>query len=428
MYMRDGMIQGLKKMGHKKIIIISIVVALVVGILFFIGKNNGNKVDGIVKKEGYYFIDIEGNILNSEPFGPEEHIIPIPFNEDGIAYVYGYVDGNLKSWFMDKNGNVIGGKYFCGNHDYADYDENGINEMKVNMRNYVKFPIIAQAGEDIVVLDENLNQIGRLKDDFGAEDISFFSTDFGNGLAVISIKKDGEWFSGYINSDGDWVLNPQYDKAYPFSEDGIALIKEKGSDLVHFIKEDGSYAIEEGFYDATDFKDGYAMVQKEENGKAAFIDTEGKYITDFIYEFSLDYAGFPEGLARVRLDKDGEYGYINVQGEVVIDPIYTVADDFSCGLAWIGGNEYIDKNGKVVLSGDFWGKSSFSKDGYAIAESRNDTDSRYGIIDTRGEWVLEPQFGTKDSAGLLINEPVYANGYCIAYLEKGQSIKRTNAD
>ena len=35
-----------------------------------------------------------------------------------------------------------------------------------------------------------------------------------------------------------------------------------------FIKEDGSYAIEEGFYDATDFKDGYAILKK---GKKTFV-------------------------------------------------------------------------------------------------------------------------------------------------------------
>jgi len=418
-------IKGLNKMKHKKVIITAIITALAVaGITFTNRDPSENNVAEGINKDGYYYIDLDGNLLNSEPFDREADHPPTPFNEDGIAYVYKYIDGDFKSYFIDKNGNVIGDKYFCCREDYNDYNNSDNNELKVNIKNEVSFPILARDGEEIVILDKSLNQIGQLKDDYGAEKIIFVSTDFKNGLASISIEKDGECSDGYINTAGDWVIEPQYDVAYEFTDEGIALVKE--SDLFYFIKEDGSYAFEEGFYDATFFADGYAMVQKDENGKAAFINKEGEYITDFIYEFDYDYCGFPEGLAPVKLDEDGEYGYINTQGEMIIDPISTIADNFSCGLAWIGANEYIDKTGNVALDGDFWGVGSFSEDGYAVAESRGD-DNRYGIINTKGEWVVEPQFGTEDSGGLLINEPIYANGYCLAYLEKGQIIKKSTS-
>ena len=76
---------------------------------------------------------------------------------------------------------------------------------------------------------------------------------------------------------------------------------------------------------------------------------------------------------------------------------------------------------------------SFSKDGYAAVIM----DGKYGIIDTNGDWLFEPQFAIErpmkwedgfenmePSTGFDVSAPDFQNGYCMVCLEKGQRVKR----
>lgn len=74
------------------------------------------------------------------------------------------------------------------------------------------------------------------------------------------------------------------------------------------------------------------------------------------------------------------YGYIDKKGEQVIDFQYKYAGKFSNGLALVQNTDrtasYIDKNGKVVISGIYWGTEL--REGYiAYAEVAN---GPYGIM------------------------------------------------
>ena len=99
---------------------------------------------------------------------------------------------------------------------------------------------------------------------------------FHEGLAAVRVSE--KW--GFIDKNGNMVINPEYDKAELFSE-GLAAV---------------------------------AL-----NGKWGYIDRAGRWVVKPQYEFADD---FSEGFAGVV--GNGKYGFINKQGELVIPARFDV--------------------------------------------------------------------------------------------------------
>ena len=116
---------------------------------------------------------------------------------------------------------------------------------------------------------------------------------------------------GYINREGEMIIDFLYDQAYDFVE-GFAVVFNKGNP-----------------YD-----------------KYGFIDELGNITIPLKYEYA---ESFCEGLALVRLNR--KFGFINKKGEIVIDILYDYADSFNSGKARVKTRDYyyfIDKNGKKI--------------------------------------------------------------------------------
>ena len=101
----------------------------------------------------------------------------------------------------------------------------------------------------------------------------------GNGL-LHPVKEDGEW--GYIDQQGKYVIDPQYDHAYGFSE-GLA----------------------------------HASI----DGLWGYIDRTGEFVIEPQFNGTSTFSG---GLARVEIDD--EWGFINETVEIVIAPRYEYID------------------------------------------------------------------------------------------------------
>ncbi len=289
---------------------------------------------------------------------------------------------------------------------------------------------------------------------------------------------------GYLNTDGDWAIEPQFMYAGPFSE-GVATIamldQNKGGPIYSLINHTGRTI--------TTFRDGagrgwpfskgaaivgwsnqkYAVVGKNgdmvfetqfdqfqgnetthefifegligvrNDGKWGFIDSAGKWIIEAKYE-GVDH--FENRLCSVKID--GKWGVIDTTGKIIIEPKYDWYVRFSDGLAAVkidGKYGYIDKEGKVAIPADYISAMDFV-DGVAWVA----TEQGYGLIDTKGNWILNPTYkearqftqglaavqiddtnwGYVDKAGKLVIEgyrwttPFYEDGYAVVMTKDGK--------
>jgi hypothetical protein len=158
------------------------------------------------------------------------------------------------------------------------------------------------------------------------------------------------------------------------------------------------------------------------------------YVDDFgnvIISHKYDYASeFKDGLACV--EKDHNSAYINPKGEIVIGwfhPSMEVWGNFSEGLIYVGcwrngGSDYryYNRNGQIVISGDFHSASDF-KNGLALvsycgkyspADDYFDAEyvgKKWGLIDKSGKIVKELNYTYvgefHDGMAIICREKLY---------------------
>ncbi len=226
---------------------------------------------------------------------------------------------------------------------------------------------------------------------------------FSEGLAEFHHKtKNNGYKSGYIDNNGNVVIEPQFDEAYGFTE-GLAVVGYKYSNgyKYGFIDRKGQFVINPIFDDATSFSEGLACVKKSQS--VGYIDTTGRMVMElykvnqlwwplilwpgkglfknnrtFIYKpFDVltsnpayrDYRNycclikndgsiiakvsdchmFSEGLAAV--EQNDLWGYMDHDGNIIIDYQFSDAEDFNNGLARVtiaGKMAYINNEGTII--------------------------------------------------------------------------------
>ncbi|MBN1629289.1 MAG: WG repeat-containing protein [Thermoleophilia bacterium] len=180
-----------------------------------------------------------------------------------------------------------------------------------------------------------------------------FATTFREGLAAVAVYgKSGDYDSGYIDANGDWVIRfptarlsssgeippkaPLLNDDSGFAE-GLAVAQrwDSGSDsyLTGYLDKTGAWAIEPLFFEAYPFSEGRAVV-------GAYDEDDGEHV----------------------------YGYIDRSGDFAIEARYRSARDFSGGIAEVSWyardpdadppfslvykSAYLDSDGSVVWSSD----------------------------------------------------------------------------
>ncbi len=238
---------------------------------------------------------------------------------------------------------------------------------------------------------------------------------YSEDLAPVSV--NGKY--GFINTNGEVVINFQYDFAEAFS-DGLALVKKDGK--YGFIDKEGKSVIEPHFVSATAFSEGLAGVYLQKTDKyPLFINKKGEAIfylpnqvtksfikksisennifdssfknlinnssltSTFNAVVSFDRLAFSEDLVSVRVNN--QYGYMNKDGKIEIEPQFAYADAFSEGFAQVsikGNCAFINKSGQVVIHTpyDYYSCSCFSN---GLAKIQ--VAGQIGYIDKSGQFI-----------------------------------------
>lgn len=206
------------------------------------------------------------------------------------------------------------------------------------------------------------------------------------------VKSGEKW--GFINSDGEIKINPQFTDARVFA-DNRSAVKTK-DDKWGFIDTNGTYIINPMYKSVSDFNEGIAVVARP-NAKPEFIDTAGNVlcmINDALYAETVF-----EGLAKFVSKEDNKSGFVDKTGKIVITPQFLFAARFKEGLCSIQQvvNDkdtlfgFIDKKGKIVINPQFEWAGSFAD---SLAMIR--IDEKYGYINKKGKIVINPQFDSAE--------------------------------
>ena len=131
---------------------------------------------------------------------------------------------------------------------------------------------------------------------------------------------------GYIDKDGEYVVEPKFHGAGNFHE-GLAVVKlDWGRG---YIDREGKYVIEPKYQYAGPFQDGKARVMLDDVWE--YIDHEGKPIGEAEpVKMEEDTVPLEEPLPTAKGKK---FGYTDIDGKFVIKPSFIQAKPFSEGLA-----------------------------------------------------------------------------------------------
>lgn len=170
-------------------------------------------------------------------------------------------------------------------------------------------------------------------------------TDFRLGLAAVQDKSEKKW--GYINLKGETVIPCQYTEAYPFDDEGNAIVKDKN---------------------------GYRTINRQ-----------GNIVREYTYD-----AMIPDKLwSMVRSGKN--WGWCDEKGNCVIEPIYEDCRPFGdAQLAPVkirGKWGYIDREGRVTIKRQFTEAFPFVEERAAVK-----TGTVWGFINNKGVFIINPQY------------------------------------
>lgn len=244
-----------------------------------------------------------------------------------------------KDKFKNKPSAIVNDK-FCVRNDIGTFEYFTIDNVvkPINKERYLyatsftdnNVAIVVPVGKGIKLIDGNCNVIASLNDTITE------AKEFSHGYAAVKEKgRYGKW--GYINENGEVVINLSYDYAHDFSKDGIAIVEDRMYSVLarpavqttqyHAIDTKGNklFSLDAYEYQAVGkFSDSYLPVHKQ-NGEIVLLDKTGKevcsvgHFDEYIYDLESRY--FTNGEYHVYKEND-LYGLKKMTGEVAIRAKY----------------------------------------------------------------------------------------------------------
>lgn len=192
---------------------------------------------------------------------------------------------------------------------------------------------------------------------------------------------------GAIDANGVEVIPPKYDLIEPFSE-GLAVVIDFDSKKSAYINKQGNFITDFIFDDAREFSEGLGAVNQNppngifnpDAGGWGFLNAKGEVQIPLQYQ-GVAYEGFKQGYAAVK--KKGKWGMIDKSNNIHVPFIYDSLSDYNSDRASAGLNGkdgYIDLQGKPVIPFIYDNAARF-QDGVAFVRKAY----KYALIDTSGK-------------------------------------------
>lgn len=249
---------------------------------------------------------------------------------------------------------------------------------------------------------------------------------FQDGLSegCLAAYVDGRW--GYLDTSGNWLVEPLYESAEPFQNDFAQVgLHSSTPNLIptnsfSYIDKHGKL-LKQYFHSTKPFEGGYAAVSvlsTEQNSKPLWglIDKSGQWV------LKPKYSKIGPLIDSKRLIYDKQLVGIFANGKITVPPKYARIGRFSEGLASFRGINsdkvgFIDQEGKVVIPAQFAFAFEFSE-GYAAVgypATTTNLESKIGFIDSKGVMRIAPKLG---STSLCVAEQVpfyiqFHDGICL---------------
>lgn len=228
--------------------------------------------------------------------------------------------------------------------------------------------------------------------------------------AIVKTKDGTVW--GYINSDGAFVIKPQYDYANDFQENGLAIVEQDR--LSGLIDRYGRYIVTPKYNSITQFSEGRAAIIDHSGFKV--MDENGKILTTRPYSYISMYQNGRAVFNNPTQQGGFLYGYLDRQGREVIPMRYLSANDFqdNQALVQLAPNRFalIDPVGNYL---HIYNYASVNNPGDGLLPFQPTANSKYGYINLEGNTVIPPQYGMalpfSNSRAVVNTASDYSNQY-----------------
>lgn len=249
---------------------------------------------------------------------------------------------------------------------------------------------------------------------------------FSEGRAVI-VEHSG---FGIIDEKGNKITKKNYNFIAKFQE-GRALfnINVNEKNMYGYMDLNGQEVIQPIYETGTDFKDKRAVV-KREAGQYELIGINGEILNKYNY----DYVGnIGENLLVFQKKAGEKYGYMDEEGNVVLSPQYSTAEAFEQGRAivnlsdnYINNYGVIDREGNFIIkpkynSINFIGNNRFAV-GVPLDKDKPYIGSKYAIVDKDGRFLTKFIYNSvSDYKHSLAS--AYGNRYTFFINKNGKVVK-----
>lgn len=236
------------------------------------------------------------------------------------------------------------------------------------IRNGNRFGVINRTGDTIVPMQDKK-----------ISGVQFVNNNL-NWIAVESSANPAVSKWGLMNTKGQWLTEPEFDKVWVRLN---VLTWVRNDKLWGLIDTAGQFLVEPQFEQIEHFYEYGMKVQK--NKKWGLVDNSGNRL----HESRWDELGYPDdGIAKIVENK--KIGFIDRDGKILAAPQFRYSEFPHNGFVWVAGDSgwcVLNREGKIVIPPNKTFQYVYGfNEGVAWIRFNN----LYGLVDTTGRLIASP--------------------------------------